>query len=80
MHQENGVYGYDPDRKPLTTVTDETGEYRFENVPAGEYKLTWLPQGQNQWIRRIAMRPDIKVHSGETTKAKEIRIAMQAIN
>ena len=80
MHQEQGVYCFDPDRKPLATTTDAEGAYRFENVPAGEYKLTWLPAGQNQWIRRIAMRPDIKVRSGETTKAKEIRIAMQAIN
>ena len=64
----------------MTTTTDADGTYRFENVPAGEYKLTWLPQGQNQWIRRIAMRPDIKVHAGETTNAKEIRVAMQTIN
>lgn len=80
MHQEKGVYCFDPDRKPLTTTTDAEGTYRFENVAAGEYKLTWLPEGQNRWIRRIAMRPDIKVRSGEITKAKEIRIAMQAIN
>jgi hypothetical protein len=80
MHQEKGVYCFDPERKPLTTTTDGEGAYCFENVPAGEYKLTWLPQGQNQWIRRIAMRPDIKVRSGEATKAKEIRIAMQTIN
>ena len=80
MHQDQGVYCFDPDRKALTTTTDTEGTYRFENVPAGEYKLTWLPRGQSQWIRRIAMRPDIKVRSGETTKAKEIRVAMQTIN
>jgi hypothetical protein len=80
MHQEQGVYCFDPDRKALSTTTDAEGAYRFENVPAGEYKLTWLPQGQNQWIRRIAMRPDVKVRAGETTSAKEIRVAMQTIN
>jgi hypothetical protein len=80
MHQEQGVYCFDPDRKVLSTTTDAEGTYRFENVPAGEYKLTWLPQGLNQWIRRIAMRPDVKVRAGESTSAKEIRVAMQTIN
>jgi hypothetical protein len=49
-------------------------------VPAGGYKLAWLPAGQNQWIRRISMQPDVKVHNGETTKLKEIRVALQTIN
>ena len=80
MHQEDGVYCFDQDRQLLTAVTDKDGVYCFENVAAGEYKLTWLPAGQRQWIRRIAMRPDVKVHNSEITKAKEIRVALQTIN
>ena len=70
----------DDDRKPLATVTDQNGVFHYEGVPAGGYKLTWLPAGQNQWIRRIAMRPDVHVHNGETTTLKEIRIALQTVN
>jgi hypothetical protein len=80
LHEAKGVYLFDSDRQVLDTVTDEDGNYRFENVPAGEYKLTWLPAGKTQWIRRIAARPDVKVHYGEATKLKEIRVAMQTIN
>jgi hypothetical protein len=80
MHDENGVSGFDPDRKPLDTLTDDQGEYRFENVAPGAYKLTWLPQGQTRWIRRIAMTPDVKVRNGETTGLKEIRVALQTVN
>ena len=52
----------------------------FEHVPAGEYKLTWLPAGAKQWIRRIAMRPDVIVHEGQDVTLKDIRMAQQTIN
>jgi hypothetical protein len=80
MHEENGVSCFDPDRKPLDTLTDDQGEYRFEDVAPGAYKLTWLPQGQTRWIRRIAMTPDVKVRNGETTGLREIRVALQTVN
>ncbi len=80
LQEVDGAMRTDEDRKPLTTVTDENGEFHFEDVPAGGYKLTWLPAGQRQWIRRIAMRPDVHVRNGEVTKLKEIRIALQTIN
>jgi protocatechuate 3,4-dioxygenase beta subunit len=81
MHKgDDGIDCFDPDRKILDAVTDSDGVYRFENVVPGGYKLTWLPEGQNRWIRRIALRPDIMVRGGETTRAKEIRVALQTIN
>lgn len=80
MIEERGVCRFDSDRQTLNAVTDEDGAYRFENVPAGGYKLTWLPAGQTRWIRRIAMSPDVKVRRGETTNLKEIRVALQTIN
>jgi hypothetical protein len=80
MHEVNGANRFDEDRKALASVTDENGVFHFEGVPAGGYKLTWLPEGQNQWIRRISMKPDVHVRQGETTKLKEIRVALQTIN
>ncbi|MGA2033940.1 MAG: carboxypeptidase-like regulatory domain-containing protein [Thermoguttaceae bacterium] len=80
LHEVDGVTSFDEDRKPLTTVTDPEGVFRFDGVPPGGYKLTWLPDGQRQWIRRISLRPDVKVHNGETTRLKEIRVALHTIN
>jgi hypothetical protein len=67
-------------REPLTAITDGEGRYYFGQVPAGEYKLTWLPNGAHEWIRRIAMRPDVIVHEGQDVTLKDIRMAMQTIN
>jgi hypothetical protein len=72
--------GIDQNRLPLTTTTDNEGMYYFDNVPAGTYKLTWLPAGSTQWIRRIEMKPDVVVHAGQTVVLREIRMALQTIN
>lgn len=80
MREESGTISADHDRKPVSTRTDDTGGYVFENVSPGAYKLTWLPQGTNQWIRRLSMQPDVHVHRGETVELKDIRVALQTIN
>jgi hypothetical protein len=67
-------------REPLSTITNDEGFYLFEHVPPREYKLTWLPNGAKQWIRRIAMRPDVIVHEGQDVTLKDIRMALQTIN
>ncbi len=71
---ENGI------RQPVTAVTDNDGVFGFVNVPAGAYKLTWLPAGATQWIRRIEMKPDVIVHEGQDTTLKDIRTALRTIN
>ena len=72
--------GIDQNREPLTALTDNDGLYTFENVPVGTYKLTWLPAGSKQWIRRIEMKPDVVVHAGQDVMLKEIRMSLQTIN
>jgi hypothetical protein len=67
-------------RQPISTVTDADGVYEFNNVPVGSYKLTWLPAGTQQWIRRIEMKPDVFVHEGRGVTLKDIRSAMRTIN
>ena len=71
---ENGI------RQPVTAVTDAEGVFGFENVPVGSYKLTWLPAGATQWIRRIEMKPDVVVREGQDTTLREIRTALRTIN
>ncbi len=79
---KKGFFGYtfDKSAEPLRAVTDVRGVYCFESVPAGAYKLSWLPQGTNRWIRRISMQPDATTHDNEVVSLKDIRIALQTIN
>ncbi len=80
MRQQDGAYAFDPERKILDAMTDAQGTYQFISVAPGAYKLMWLPRGENRWIRRISMRPDVTVRAGETTHLKDIRVALQTIN
>jgi hypothetical protein len=73
-------YRFNTAVQPLRTTTDVQGVYRFENIPPGLYKLSWLPEGTNQWIRRIASRPDLTVRQQETTQVKDIPVALRTIN
>ncbi len=66
--------------QPLRTTTDAQGVYRFQNVPPGRYKLSWLPEATNRWVRRIAMRPDFTVRAHETTHVKDVPVALRTIN
>jgi len=75
-----GAYSYHDDGEPLVGITDNQGVYYFQHVPPGTYKLTWLPEGTNQWIRRIEMRPDVTVRAGQDAVVKDIRAAQQTIN
>ena len=74
------TYVYDETREPQTSTTNSDGDYFFEHVPAGQYKLTWLPQGTKQWIRRLVIKPDVVVHGGQEVSVKEIRFARATIN
>jgi hypothetical protein len=81
LQGEGKAYHFDPNREPLTTTTDNEGIYFIEHVPLGQYKLTWLPNGTNQWIRRIAIKPDVIVrNSGEAVSVNTVGAARQTIN
>jgi len=60
--------------------TDAQGIYRFVDVPPGPYKLKWRPAGQDGWIRRIELRPDVNVRANALTQAKEICVSLRTIN
>jgi hypothetical protein len=81
LEGDGKTYRYDANREPLSSATDNQGIYYFEHVPIGKYKLTWLPDGTNQWIRRIAIKPDLFVRSnGETVSVNTIGAARHTIN
>lgn len=81
LQGERNNYHYDSSREPLASTTDGEGIYSFEHAPIGQYKLTWLPDGTNQWIRRVSIRPDVVVRSsGEAVNVNTIGAARQTIN
>jgi len=80
LEGEGKNYRYDANREPLSTVTDNEGVYFFDHVPAAKYKLTWLPVGTNQWIRRIAIKPDVVVRPGQAESIITIGAAQRTIN
>ena len=75
-----GDYEVDGSVEPLWVKTSDNGVYHFADVAAGPYKLSWLPAGQRQWIRRIEFRPDVRVKNDETTWAKQIRVSLRTLN
>ncbi len=66
--------------QPLICRSDQNGVYYFPAVPPGPYKLTWLPEGQRQWIRRVEFRPDVRVKPARIAHVKEIRVSMRTVN
>ena len=60
-----GMYSEDNDEE-YQTVTDQDGKYRFNNLPAGPYKLKWELPGDKGWIRRVKDRPDVEIKKGST--------------
>jgi hypothetical protein len=81
LERDGKGYRYDSNREPFSTATNSDGIYYFDHVPIGDYKLTWLPSGTNQWIRRVAIKPDVVVrHSGEAVSINTIGAAQQTIN
>ena len=66
--------------KPLNAITNGNGVYHFVNVPPRSYKLKWRPGGQDEWIRRVEFRPDVRVRANETSHIKDIRTSLRTIN
>ncbi len=73
-------YDLDDSGEPRTTVTDAGGVYHFANVLPGPYKARWRPAGQEQWIRRIEIQPDVQVRANQPASIKEIRVSLRTIN
>jgi len=80
LSKSGSGYHVNGEREPPVCHTDSNGVYRFPDVPPGAYKLTWLPEGTRQWIRRVKFHPDVHVKAGQVAHAKEIRRCLQTLN
>ncbi len=52
----------------LTTVSDDQGNYRFENVPPGKYVLTAMASGD---MRQVSSSVSVNISLGDLEKAVE---------
>lgn len=51
----------------LETKTNTQGQYVFEKVPPGQYRLYWMPDAEMGWVHRMREKPDFEVTSGKLT-------------
>ena len=49
------------------TITDNNGNYKFKDIPEGDYKLYWKKSLGEPWTKRIETEPDIIVKKGQIT-------------
>lgn len=51
----------------LETKTDSQGQYVFEKVPPGQYRLHWMPDAETDWVHRMREKPDFEIITGKLT-------------
>ncbi len=62
------------------TVTGRDGNFRFDSLPPGPYKLSWAPPGGTHWIRRLQMEPDFVVELGQETVIEPLEVGVSTLN
>lgn len=55
------------DQVIFETKTDSQGQYVFEKVPPGQYRLHWMPNTETGWVHRLREKPDFEVIAGKQT-------------
>lgn len=68
------------DAPEFETETDRDGKYVFQDIPEGDYKLFWRPPGEDSWIRRMKMEPDVLVQAGKTCTPKAVDTGRATVN
>ncbi len=63
----SGDNGKSSDLITLETKTDSQGQYVFEKVPPGQYRLHWMPNAETGWVHRLREKPDFEVIAGKRT-------------
>ena len=73
-------YGTPSDAPEFETETDMEGKYVFKEIPEGDYKIYWRPPGENSWIRRMKMEPDVLVQAGKIFNPKVVDTGRSTVN
>gem|GEM_PF-4807579 len=68
------------DAPEFETETDRDGKYVFQEIPEGDYKLFWRPPGEDSWIRRMKMEPDVLVQAGKICTPKAVDTGRATVN
>jgi hypothetical protein len=58
----------------IETTTGSDGIYLFEDVPIGDYDISWLPSGSTHWLGWLSDKPDVTVKAGEVTQQGAIEL------
>lgn len=73
FNANTGLPLVDEDGEPITTVTDSTGQYQFENLPPGNYYLTLsdIPVGYQATLQNVgsndSLDSDLYLNVSQTT-------------
>jgi len=61
-----------PGSKPVETTTTVSGVYLFEEVPIGDYDISWLSPGATHWVGWLSEKPGVTVKAGEITQQSDV--------
>jgi len=67
-----GKASQDPGGNAIETTTGTHGVYLFEDVPIGDYDISWLLPDSTHWLGWLSDKPDVTVRSGEITQQGDI--------
>lgn len=67
--------GEDTSEFIFETQTDESGVYRFRDIPIGDYDIYWSIPESDSWYRRLSEKPDITVRPGQNVKYRDIDVS-----
>src|SRR3989338_208136 len=75
-----GKFTAKSDAPEFEAETDRDGKYVFQDIPEWDYKLFWRPPGEDSWIRRMKMDPDVLVQAGKTCTPKAVDTGRATVN
>ncbi|MBI4436673.1 MAG: carboxypeptidase regulatory-like domain-containing protein [Candidatus Omnitrophica bacterium] len=63
-----------PGPTTVEATTGEDGVYLFEEVPIGDYDISWLPPDSTHWLGWLSEKPDVTVLAGELIQRGDIEL------
>ena len=63
-----------PGQNVVEASTGTNGIYLFEEVPIGDYDISWLPPGSTHWLGWLSDKPDVTVRAGAITQQSDAEL------